>query len=30
MRTSNLYFLLYVLPALLLSAWTFPVLIPDS
>lgn len=30
MRISNLVFLLYVLPALLLSACTFPVLIPET
>ncbi len=30
MRISNLYFLLYVLPALLLGACTFPVLIPET
>lgn len=30
MRINNLYFLLYVLPALLLSACTFPVLIPET
>lgn len=30
MRISNLYFLLFVLPALLLSACTFPVLIPET
>lgn len=30
MRISNLHFLLYVLPALLLSACTFPVLIPET
>ena len=30
MRISNLYFLLYVLPALLLSACTFPVIIPET
>ncbi|MCY4078673.1 MAG: ABC transporter substrate-binding protein [Caldilineaceae bacterium] len=30
MRISNLHFLLYVLLALLLSACTFPVLIPDT
>ncbi|MCY3991531.1 MAG: ABC transporter substrate-binding protein [Caldilineaceae bacterium] len=30
MRINNLYLLLYVLPALLLSACTFPVLIPET
>ncbi len=30
MRVSNLFFLLFVLPALLLSACTFPVLIPET
>ncbi len=30
MRISNLHFLLFVLPALLLSACTFPVLIPET